>query len=96
MSAVKQVVVHHTLKVTVHRSSAASQYPPKPPKPPKPHVKPQQTFKPPPKAAAVTASPSSSSAGTLPFTGLSLFGTLVVSLGLVGLGLLMRRRERKT
>jgi len=94
MAAVKQIVVQHTLKVTVHRSSAASQYPSTPSKPAKPHTKGHQTFTPP-KAAVLPKSSASASAGTLPFTGLSLLGTVIVSLVLVGLGLLLRRRERR-
>jgi len=43
----------------------------------------------------VPKSSASGSAGTLPFTGLSLLGTAVVSIVLVGLGLALRRRERR-
>jgi predicted transporter len=35
------------------------------------------------------------SAETLPFTGVSLLGTFVVSLGLIGAGIFLRRRERR-
>ena len=93
MAAVKQIVVQHTLKVTVHRSSAASQYPSTPTKPAKPHIK-GQTFTPP-KTAVQPKSSASASSGTLPFTGLSLLGTAVLSIVLVGLGFLLRRRERR-
>jgi hypothetical protein len=89
---VKQVVVKHKLKVTVPTSSAAAQYPAKP----KPKAKPGP-FKPPktPKVKPVGAvSPESSS--TLPFTGFSLLATFVVSLTLIGAGLALRRRERRT
>jgi hypothetical protein len=90
---VKQVVVKHKLKVSVPTSSAAAQYPPKPK--PKPKAKPGP-FKPPatPKAQPVGAvSPQSS---TLPFTGFSLLATFVVSLALIGAGLALRRRERRS
>jgi hypothetical protein len=87
---VKQVAVHHTLFVSVHKSSAADQYAP----PPKRHHKKHH------RTGAVgvagvqnaVAKPS----GTLPFTGLSLLTTLLVSLALVATGLLLRRRERKS
>ena len=41
---------------------------------------------------AAVAKPS----GTLPFTGLSLLATLLVSLGLIGLGIALRRGEEKS
>ena len=87
----KQVVVKHKLVVTVHTSSAAGQYPHKPAKP-KP-----STFKPP-KApnvvvAAAVAAPSGQS---LPFTGLSLLATFLSSLALIGAGVALRRRERRS
>jgi len=93
VAAVKQVVALHPLKVTVHKSSAMSQYPPAP-------TKPKNTFKPPappkPKAAAATTPPTTAASGqTLPFTGISLLGTLVASLILVSVGLVLRRRERR-
>jgi hypothetical protein len=87
---VKQVAVHHTLFVSVHKSSAAGQYAP----PPKPHPKKHHTTR---GAVGVAglqnavAKPS----GTLPFTGISLLTTLLISLALIGTGLLLRRRERK-
>jgi hypothetical protein len=90
VAAVKQIVAGHPLKVTVHKSSAMSQYPPPP--------QPQNTFIPP-KHHHVLAqtTPAPVSAGqTLPFTGMSLLGTLLVSLSLVGLGLVLRRRERRS
>ncbi len=42
------------------------------------------------------AAPPVRAAGQLPFTGISLGATLAVSLALVGLGLLLRRRERRS
>jgi hypothetical protein len=89
--AVKQIVVVHKLKVAVHTSSAASQYPHLPKK------KPSAVFKPPkvsPKPAALAA--VQVNGGTLPFTGFSLLGTLVVSLALIGAGIFLRRRERRS
>jgi predicted permease len=32
--------------------------------------------------------------GNLPFTGFSLLGTVIVALGLIALGMVLRRRER--
>jgi hypothetical protein len=88
---VKQVAVHHTLFVSVHKSSAADQYAP----PPKRHHKKHHRTSGAVGVAGVqnaVAKPS----GTLPFTGLSLLTTLLVSLALVATGLLLRRRERKS
>jgi hypothetical protein len=86
--AVKQVAVKHTLIVSVHKSSAASQYAPTP--------KPHKTT--PPSAGVAgtqTGVAGVSSGGTLPFTGLSLLTTFIVSLALIVLGLALRRRERR-
>jgi hypothetical protein len=86
--AVKQVAVKHSLIVSVPKSSASAQYAPKP----KPH-------KTQPPAAAVAGTQVGvagvSSGGTLPFTGLSLLATFVLSLGLIVLGVALRRRERR-
>jgi hypothetical protein len=93
VAAVKQVVAGHPLKVTVHKSSAMSQYPPPPPSTP------ANTFTPPKHhhVLAQTTTPAHVSAGqTLPFTGMSLLGTLLASVALVGMGLLLRRRERRS
>ena len=86
---VKQVAVHHTLFVDVPKSSAAAQYAPKP----KPHHRHHRT-----RGAVGVAGLQNAVAkpsGTLPFTGISLLTTLLVSLALIGTGLLLRRRERK-
>jgi hypothetical protein len=87
--AVKQVAVKHSLIVSVPKSSASAQYAPKP----KPH-----NTQPPAANVAGTqvgvAGVSSGSGGTLPFTGLSLLATFVLSLGLIGVGVALRRRER--
>ena len=86
--AVKQIVVVHKLKVAVHKSSAADEY-----KKDKPAA-----FTPP----KTTAKPSAVHAAikvqgqTLPFTGFSLLGTFLVSLGLIGAGIFLRRRESKS
>src|SRR6266498_2645126 len=86
--AVKQVAVKHTLIVSVHKSSAASQYAPTP--------KPHKTTPP---SAGVAGTQTDvaglagvSSGGTLPFTGLSLLTTFIVSFALIVLGLALRRR----
>jgi hypothetical protein len=88
---VKQVAVHHTLFVSVHKSSAADQYAP----PPKPHHKKHHRTRGAVGVAGVQNAVTKPS-GTLPFTGLSLLTTLLVSLALVATGLLLRRRERKS
>lgn len=88
--AVKQVTVQHTLFVSVHKSSAADQYSPKPkPKKPKAHKPATATG-----VAGVQAAVARPS-GTLPFTGISLATTLLVSLALIAAGLVLRRRERR-
>jgi hypothetical protein len=86
--AVQQVVVKHKLTVSVHTSSAAGQYPHSPTeKPAAVHVK--KT----PHGAVLGV--QAVSGDTLPFTGISLLGTFVVSLALIGTGIALRRRERK-
>jgi hypothetical protein len=89
--AVKQVAVKHTLIVSVHKSSASDQYAPKP-KPKKKHIQAGGVAG---KQTAVGGVAGVQSSGTLPFTGLSLLTTFVVSLALIGAGLALRRRERK-
>jgi hypothetical protein len=90
-AAVQQVVVKHKLKVSVYTSSAAGQYPHAPTQKPavkpvvKTHVKPHGSV----------LGTQAVSANTLPFTGISLLATFVVSLGLIGAGIVMRRRERR-
>jgi hypothetical protein len=89
--AVKQVVVKHKLTVSVHTSSAEAQYPHKP-KPPKGGpFKPPQTPHQQPTGNVATAESS-----TLPFTGFSLLATFLVSLALIGAGIALRRRERRS
>jgi hypothetical protein len=88
--AVKQVATKHTLIVSVNKSSAADEYPPKP--------KPHKTQ--PPAAVAGVAQGQLGvndvkTSGTLPFTGLSLLATLVLSLALIASGIALRRRERR-
>lgn len=88
--AVKQVAVKHSLIVSVPKSSASAQYGPKP----KPHKK-HKTQPPAAKVAGTQVGVAGvSSSGTLPFTGLSLLATFILSLGLIGVGVLLRRRER--
>jgi hypothetical protein len=88
--AVKQVAVKHSLIVSVPKSSASAQYAPAP--------KPHKTTPPP--AATVAGTQVGvagvSSGGTLPFTGLSLLATFILSLSLIAVGVAMRRRERKS
>jgi hypothetical protein len=92
--AVKQVAVKHTLIVSVHKSSASDQYAPKP----KPHKKHKKH----PAVAAGVAGQQAAlnkgvkSSGTLPFTGLSLLATLLVSLALIASGIALRRGEAKS
>jgi hypothetical protein len=90
--AVKQVAVKHTLIVSVHKSSARDQYAPKP----KPHKKPIATGVAGRQGAVGVAGVAGvRSGGTLPFTGLSLLATFVLSIALIIAGLSLRRRERR-
>jgi hypothetical protein len=82
----RQVAVHHTLFVSVHKSSAADQYAPKP----KPHHSHHRTSGGVAGVRDTVVRPS----GTLPFTGISLLTTLVVSLLLIATDAFLRRRER--
>ena len=86
---VKQVAVKHALIVSVHKSSASDQYGPKP----KPHKKHAVGGVAGERGAVGVAGVRTS--GTLPFTGLSLVATLVLSLALIATGLTLRRRERR-
>jgi hypothetical protein len=91
--AVKQVVVKHKLTVAVH-SSASAQYPSSPKKVQAHHaVKKPTTPTTPRQPTAVKQSPPPSN--TLPNTGLSLLGTFVASIALIGAGIGLRRRERR-
>src|SRR5712692_6438419 len=74
--AVKQVLVKHKVTVTVHKSSAADQYgnPPKAPK---------TTGNVAGASAQQSGVAAAAASGTLPFTGFSLLGTVVVSLILI-------------
>jgi cell division septation protein DedD len=98
---VKHLAAGHPLKV---RSSAHVQYtPPSQPSQPTPS-QPTPTQQPaatkkvkqkPIQAVAGTrAVVKQAPGGTLPFTGISLGGTVLVALGLIALGLVLRRRER--
>lgn len=90
-------------KVVVHHSSADDQYPTQtdsllPPKQtPPPSGSSSQT--PPPSGPSSGTSPATTThvaqASTLPFTGLSLVGTALVSALLLALGIVLRRRERR-
>jgi hypothetical protein len=86
---------YHAVKVKsghlafhVHKSSAAAQYAPTP----KVHKAKHSAAG----VAGVQAKlKQAKPAGTLPFTGLSLLSTAVLSLALIGLGVMLRRRERQ-
>lgn len=90
--AVKAVPTGH-LHFTVQKSSATAQYAPTP-KPPK-TVAPKQTQG---VAGAQATLPTTATktSGSLPFTGLSLATTAILSLVLIAAGLLLRRRERQS
>jgi peptidoglycan/LPS O-acetylase OafA/YrhL len=84
--AVKQVASGKLL-VSTHKSSASDEYGKTPPK-----------QKPAGGNAGVQASLGAGavkSSGTLPFTGLSLAATLLLSLAMIASGLALRRRERR-
>jgi hypothetical protein len=83
--AVKQIVAKHKLTVRVH-SSAAAQYP-------KSGVSAVKTVHK--RAKKPTSVSAATRVGTLPFTGFSLLATFVVSLALIGAGIVLRRRERR-
>jgi len=87
--AVKKIVLKQKVAVTVHKSSASDQYGPTP-APPKSAPR-SVTHR---ANTARTGVAAVSSSGTLPFTGFSLLATVVVSCMLIGLGLVLRRRER--
>jgi hypothetical protein len=87
--AVKQVVVKHKLKVSIPTSSATAQYPHNPTKPQSGVAPAKKTHKHAVAGAAVVQG------GTLPFTGVSLLATFVLSLALIGAGIALRRRERR-
>jgi hypothetical protein len=82
--AAKQVTVKHTLFVSVHKSSASAQYGHKPPK--AHHGRHGIAG-----SQAAVARPR----GTLPFTGVSLLTTLILSLALIAGGFALRRVERR-
>jgi len=77
-------------KLVIHHSSASDQYKhaPKPKK--------KQVFTPPTIPASQGPASTPLQSGTLPFTGLSLAGTMIVSGLLLLLGITLRRRERRS
>jgi hypothetical protein len=83
-SAVKKIAVGQKLKVA--KTSAADQYHP---------TTTPSAFTPPATNTASGVNAAVKVQGqTLPFTGLSLLGTFLASLGLIGAGIFLRRRER--
>jgi hypothetical protein len=84
--AVKQVASGKLL-VSTHKSSAADEYAPKP----------KTKQQPAGGNAGVQTSLGSGvkASGSLPFTGLSLVATLLLSLAMIASGLALRRRERR-
>jgi hypothetical protein len=87
-SVVKEIVVDQKLTVDVEKSSAQEQYPGTPTPPEQP---PQQNL-----AGENTAVAGVEAADTLPFTGISLLATFLVGASLLALGLILRRRERRS
>jgi hypothetical protein len=83
MGTLKMLAATHKVKV---ESAADDQYKPAP-QTPAPQVKGASQAKTAGAAAAVQS-------GTLPFTGISLLGTVIVALALMTLGIVLRRRER--
>ena len=88
--AAKQVVAKQKVTVRVHRSSASDQYGKTPSAPEPAHSVAGATQQQSSGVAAATAGK------TLPFTGYSLVGTVVLSLILIAVGLMLRRRERRS
>jgi hypothetical protein len=86
---VKALVVKH--HITVHHSAAGDQYPKNPTSPSNPPSNPPSAGVAESQAQGGVAAAQS---GTLPFTGFSLLVTVLVSLGLIATGLVLRRRER--
>jgi hypothetical protein len=82
----KQVVVKQKVSVAIHKSSASDQYGETPSAPkPTAHVAP----------ATGESGVAAATAETLPFTGFSLLGTVVLSVILIAVGLILRRREQR-
>jgi hypothetical protein len=85
--AVKEVVSSHKVALTVRKSSASDQYGRTPSSPQGTPASSETKGE----SGAVAAARSG---GTLPFTGFSLLATFVVASMLIGVGLVLRRRER--
>lgn len=95
--AAKKIVVQHRLAVTVHRSSASDQYK-KTPRAPKAPKAPSSGVAGNANANGSGVAPATAAAGrggTLPFTGFSLLGTVILGLVLMTTGIFLRRRERR-
>ena len=83
----KQVVAKQKVTVAIHRSSASDQYGQTPTAPqPTAHVA---------QASAGSGVAAATASKTLPFTGYSLLGTVILSVILIAVGLILRRRERR-
>jgi hypothetical protein len=89
--AVKQIVAKHKVTVTVDRSSASAQYPGNPSPPANSTAAGHANRHSRVASATLQAAVESKS---LPLTGFSLVGTVLISSALLVLGLLLRRRER--
>jgi hypothetical protein len=81
----KKLTTSHVVRV---HSPAASQYKPENPEPPANNVAGNQN-------AQGQVAAAQAQAQTLPFTGISLLTTVLVSLAMIALGLALRRRERR-
>ena len=79
--------LHNTV---VQKTSAQGQY--RSTGPVRPHVKATKVSKPATIAAVTPAAKPVATSGTLPFTGISLVGTLALGGALVGVGIALRRR----
>jgi hypothetical protein len=90
-SVVKEVVVDHHVTLDVAKSSADEQYPGTPAAPAEP---PKQDVAGNNNVAGQTAGVAA--AETLPFTGISLLSSALIGAVLLALGLILRRRERRT
>jgi hypothetical protein len=80
-----------TTQVTATKSAAITQYQPQKFTPPAAKPKPSKVIK----VAGISTETPNQSSGELPFTGIGLAATTLLGLTLVGLGVLLRRRESR-